>query len=30
MDLYWYPVDPDIRREVVAPVHKAGASKGNS
>ena len=30
MDLYWYPVDPDIRREVATPIHKAGMGKGNS
>jgi hypothetical protein len=30
VELYWHPVDPDIRREVPAPIHKAGVGKGNS
>jgi hypothetical protein len=30
VDLYWYPVDPNIRREVTTTIHKAGMGKGNS
>lgn len=30
VDLFWYPVDPDIRREESTPTRKAGVSKGNS
>jgi hypothetical protein len=30
VDLFWYPVDPDMRRATGAPIHTASASKAHS
>lgn len=30
MGLYWFPVDPDIRREDFAPVHRPASNRGHS